>query len=246
MLDWWPINVVDYNWSTLLLVCLAGFVAGCVWIFLISRKEPSSLGWLRWKPRSVCRSLAGNRLRVKFAQTPPPKTSIERAWVKVLVKSPIEKDKSSILPRFSSWLVKSCRAHWRRKAMLADWRKRCASWTSRLLRIQRQWKSLSPCQARSSLCLSLSVCITTTLSFHLHLPLLYFANTYIVYVSGCTAFELSNRKRTDQDYKNLDAVYSCLRSIISHNQVHLPPPPQKKIRKRKEKKRDALHNSSMT
>jgi hypothetical protein len=33
--------------------------------------------------------------------------------------------------------------------------------------------------------------------------------------AGCTAFELSKKKRVEQDLKNLDAVLACVRTIIA-------------------------------
>jgi hypothetical protein len=33
--------------------------------------------------------------------------------------------------------------------------------------------------------------------------------------AGCTAFELSKKKRAEQDLKNLDAVLACVRTIIA-------------------------------
>lgn len=35
---------------------------------------------------------------------------------------------------------------------------------------------------------------------------------------GCTSFELSKRKRTEQDYKNVEAVFACIRSLADHKE----------------------------
>ena len=37
----------------------------------------------------------------------------------------------------------------------------------------------------------------------------------VVRRAGCTAFELSKKKRVEQDLKNLDAVLACVRIIIA-------------------------------